>query len=437
MEEAPFGRFHWYMSWCTSGGPFIDGYILGIIALALTPMTDDLGLSPAMQAAIAAASLIGLFFGSLLFGRLTDLIGRRVMYIINLAVFVVASLLLVGAGQGWQVLALRFVLGLAIGADYPIATSLLAEFLPRRQRGTLLAALIGAFWAGYAISFIVGWLMIDVGGLGWRLTLASSAIPAIAVLLLRANAPESPMWLAQRGKRDKAMAIVRERIGARFTLPDPDSDAAGGAASGWREVFRSGYGRRLFFVSLFWACQVCCQYAIFTYQPELLSTLGVENGNLGTVVISLFFIIGVIPGIFLVEPLGRRPVLLATFVGGALALGLLAGLPPLPAALTVVGFGLVGAFNAGGSVLQWVYPNELFPTGIRATAVGIAAAMSRLGAAIGVYAVPFLRGSLGLSGLLWVFAGVCVLGLVVSIPMAPETRGKGIADTSSGDAASA
>src|SRR5699024_5673854 len=121
---------------------------------------------------------------------------------------------------GWQVLLLRFVLGLAVGADYAIATALLAEFLPRRQRGTALATLLGGFWAGYTISFIVGYLMIDVGGLGWRWALASSAVPAIIVLALRANAPESPMWRAQRGRRAEALTIVRERIGPEYTLPE-------------------------------------------------------------------------------------------------------------------------------------------------------------------------------------------------------------------------
>src|SRR5699024_4310711 len=103
MEEAPFNRFHAYMTWCTAGGPLCDGYILGIIALALTPLVDDLGLSTSMTAAVAASSLVGLFFGALVFGRVTDLVGRRTMYIINLVSFIVASVLLLFVVAGWQV----------------------------------------------------------------------------------------------------------------------------------------------------------------------------------------------------------------------------------------------------------------------------------------------------------------------------------------------
>src|SRR5699024_5813994 len=338
MEDAPFTRFHAYMTWCTAGGPLCDGYILGIIALALTPMVDDLGLSTTMTAAVAASSLVGLFFGALIFGRVTDLVGRRTMYIINLVSFVVASVLLLFVVAGWQVLLLRFVLGLAVGADYAIATALLAEFLPRRQRGTALATLLGGFWAGYTISFIIGYVMIDVGGLGWRWAVASSAVPAILVLALRAQAPASPRWLAQRGRRAEARAIVRDRIGPEYTLPEVPPEE--GQRMEWHAIFRSGYGRRLFFIAAFWACQVADQYAVFTFHPRLLDTLGISNENLGTVLISLFFVAGVVPFIFLVGSWGRRPVLLVTFIVGAAILALLGAFPAMPAALIIIGFGL-------------------------------------------------------------------------------------------------
>jgi len=428
MEDAPFTRFHAYMTWCTAGGPLCDGYILGIIALALTPMVDDLGLSTTMTAAVAASSLVGLFFGALIFGRVTDLVGRRTMYIINLVSFVVASVLLLFVVAGWQVLLLRFVLGLAVGADYAIATALLAEFLPRRQRGTALATLLGGFWAGYTISFIIGYVMIDVGGLGWRWALASSAVPAILVLALRAKAPESPMWLAQRGRRAEARAIVRDRIGPEYTLPEVPPEE--GQRMEWHAIFRSGYGRRLFFIAAFWACQVADQYAVFTFQPRLLDTLGISNENLGTVLISLFFVAGVVPFIFLVGSWGRRPVLLVTFIVGAAILALLGAFPAMPAALIIIGFGLFGVCNAGGSVLQWVYPNELFPTGIRATAVGFGAGMSRIGAAAGTYVVPFLFEEGGASVVLWIFSGVALLGFLISLPLAPETKHMRIAESS-------
>jgi putative MFS transporter len=100
-----------------------------------------------------------MLFGGLIFGYLTDLVGRRVMYSADLLVLIVAS-----AAQFWvhdrmSLLVLRFVLGLAVGADYPFAAALLAEFAPRRQRGMLLAAMIGAWWLGYTVSFIAGYAL--------------------------------------------------------------------------------------------------------------------------------------------------------------------------------------------------------------------------------------------------------------------------------------
>lgn len=430
MEEAPFGRFHAYMAWCTAGGPFCDGYILGIITLALPQLSADLHLSTAWTAAIGAISLVGLFVGAAVFGRLTDVIGRRVMYTINLIIFVVASALQLFVATGWQLLALRFLLGIMVGADYPIASALLTEFLPRRRRGEVLASLIAAWWVGYVVSFVVGYLMHVVGGDAWRWTLASSAIPALLILAIRLKAPESPMWLAQRGRREEALAIVHERVGARYTLPEVPPEER--QTVRWREIFRSAYGRRTFFVSGFWFCQVAPLFAIYTFQPQLLRGLGVANPYVGSLVVSVFFLVGVFPCTILVGKWGRRPVLLWGFAVTAVVLVLLGLFPHANPAVIITGFAVFAVFNAGASVLQWVYPNELFPTGVRASAVGFAAAMSRVGAAIGTFLLPVGLATIGVGPTLWIAAALCVAGLAISVPLAPETKQLSIAESSGG-----
>jgi putative MFS transporter len=185
MEDVPLNSFHWKIAFYSAGGPFCDGYILGIIAPALAVLTPQLGLSPLMLSLIGASTLVGIFFGGLILGYVTDLIGRQTMYILDLLTFVVASVLQFFVGEGWQLLVLRLVLGIAIGADYPIATALLTEFTPRRHRGLLLSINLFFWWAGFAVAYIVGFFLVGLGEESWRWMLASSALPAALVLLMR------------------------------------------------------------------------------------------------------------------------------------------------------------------------------------------------------------------------------------------------------------
>src|SRR5580692_1924861 len=242
LDDAPFSAFHRRIALYSCGGPFCDGYILGIIAVALNPISSELGLSAGWQGLIGAASLVGMLFGGLIFGYLTDLVGRRVMYSADLLVLIVAS-----AAQFWvhdrmSLLVLRFVLGLAAGADYPIAAALLAEFAPRRQRGMLLAAMIGAWWLGYTVSFIAGYALGNEG-LSWRWMLASSAIPAALVSILRWGTPESPRWLMSKGRAAEAHALIQRHIGPGYGLQESPA-----AKIAYRSIFRGAYLGRTVFV---------------------------------------------------------------------------------------------------------------------------------------------------------------------------------------------
>lgn len=432
MEEAPFKRFHGYITACTIGGPIVDGYILGIVAIALSQMTTDLSLSAMWQGLIGAGALVGLFIGGIAIGWVADIVGRRMMYTIDLAVFVVASIAHVWVDEPWIILALRIILGIAVGADYPIATTLLAEFIPRRQRGSLMATLTSGWWAGYMLAFTVGYFISGMGEGSWRWALASSAIPAVIILALRLGMPESPVWLANKGRTEEARAIVRKHIGPQYTLPALGADRP---RSDYRRIFMSGYGRRTFFVSAFWFAQVLPTFAIFTFQPEILSGFGVENESLGTMLVSLFFLVGVLPAIWLVQSWGRRPVLLVGFVVPAIALGLLGLVPNAPVWVLFTLFVVFAIFNAGASVVQWIYPNEVFPTDIRATAVGFGTAMSRVGAAAGTFLLPLSLTGLGTGPTMLIASAVCVAGLLVSWPLAPETRGKSLTETSAVESA--
>jgi putative MFS transporter len=430
IDDQELSSFHWKIAAYSAGGPFCDGYILGIIAPALAVLTPQLGLSSLMVSLIGVSALVGIFFGGLILGYVTDLVGRQTMYVIDLSIFVVASVLQFFVGAGWQLLVLRFLLGLAVGADYPIATALLTEFTPRRHRGLLLSINIFFWWAGYAVAYFAGYLMLGLGEDGWRWMLASSAVPSAIVLALRLGTPESPRWLASKGRVDEALAIVKRTFGENADLGDLPPDPP---RTSYANIFRGGYAKRTIFVSAFWMLQVTPLFAIYTFAPTVLETLNLHEGNLaylGSALASLFALAGIVPAMFLVGTIGRRPVLIWPFLITGVALLIMGIAPNSPGWAILALYFVFSFFNAAMSLMYWIYPNELFPTEIRATAMGFATAMSRVGAAVGTFLLPFSLVALGIGPTMIVAAILCFAGFVLSWFMAPETKDLTLEETS-------
>lgn len=200
LDDVPLSAFHLKVTVFTTGGMFCDGYILGMIGIALATWDEQQPHGVLTQGLVGASALVGIFLGALLLGPLTDRLGRRKLYLADLLLFVVGSVLQFFVAEPWQLIVPRLVMGVAIGADYAIGAALLSEFLPRKPRGPLLASLNAVWTVGYVAAFVVGYAIKDTGPDSWRWMLASSAVPAALVLCLRLGTPESPRWLAARGR---------------------------------------------------------------------------------------------------------------------------------------------------------------------------------------------------------------------------------------------
>jgi putative MFS transporter len=431
FDDAPLTLFHWRTTLLAAGGPFCDGYILGIIGIALSILTPQLHLGSVWVGLIGASALIGLFAGGLIGGYVTDRIGRRAMYTLDLAAFVVLSIAQFFVVSAWQLFVARLLIGIAIGADYPIATSYIAEFMPRRARGPMLASLVMWWWIGYVGSFLVGYLLSGSGPQVWRWMLASSAVPSALVLLLRIGMPESPRWLLSVGRVAEARAVVNRYLGADFIIDEATTSPNGPRPAYW-QIFAGGYGRLLAFVSLFWALQTAPSFAIHTLQPQLLTSLHVQSPFLATLVITSLSLVGIVPAsLFLVNTIGRRRLLVSTFVLMALSLAFI-GLAPAPAPwMAVLAFIVFTLAESAGSALQFVYPTELVPTALRGSAVGFATAMSRVGAAISTFLLPIGYSTIGGQQSMLIACGLVLIGLVVAIAWAPETNGMTLQQASS------
>ncbi|WP_064742879.1 MFS transporter [Pseudonocardia spinosispora] len=437
VDEAPVTGFHRKLAASCCGGPLLDGYLLGIVGIALTGITAELRLTTTLEAVVGVAALVGMFFGGLVFGPITDRIGRKTMYTLDLLVLIVGSALSVFVTSAWQLIVLRFVIGIAIAADYPIATALLTEWLPRRRRARMFTSVIIVWYVGTALAYFVGYLITEyLGSAGWRWMLASAAVLAAAVFLLRLGTPESPRWLISAGRDAEACDVIEKALRTRVT---PEQLRAGETSGGERrgditELFRGIYLRRTVFVVVFFTCAIIPLFALLTFGPQLLGSFGLGTGNLinlGTAVINLVFAIGCIPAMLLLESVGRRRTIIWSF--GLMVLPLLAlGVwTHAPAPFVVGFFCLYALFSGGPGILEWGYPNELFPTHIRAAALGVAIALTRFGAAVGTFLVPLSLAAFGVSATMFLGAGVTFVGFVVCLAWAEETRNRTLEEAAS------
>ncbi|MEG0071996.1 MAG: MFS transporter [Raoultibacter sp.] len=429
LDDVAMTPFLRKITFFSSGGSFLDGYVLSLIGVALTQIVPRFNLNSEWSAAIGAAVLLGIFVGTIVGGYLTDLIGRKKMFIIDVVAIGVFSLLSVFCSNPLELVLARFFIGVFIGADYPIATSLIAEFTPKKHRAISMGMVSAAWYLGATVAAGVGYALYGLEN-GWQWMLGSAVVPCVFLLIGRHDIPESPMWLAQKGRTAEAEEITHRVFGDDVEI----EMEAPGEKTKFGKIFKKGYLKRIIFLGIFILCQVVPMYAIYTFGPQIMTAFGLGVGReaiLGESVVSLFFLIGSIPAMFWLTSLGRRPLLIRSLALMAVGLLILGFFPDAPIWVIIAAFGLYAFFSGGPGILQWLYPNELFPTEVRASAVGVAIAISRVGTIIATYATPLFLAAYGIGPTMLVAAGLVIFGLVLSIAMAPETKGKSLIETSS------
>ncbi len=403
----------------TAFGEGLDGYDLGSISVVLPFIVADFGLSSVEQGLVAASTLAGIFFGAPFFGYLTDRYGRRKIFIFDLIAFIA-----IGALQGVitnvvELLVLRLLLGVAIGAEYAIGQTMLAEMSPRKGRGRRLSSLQAAWYGGFLLSVIVAYVLHAVG-VEWQWILATGAIPGLVTLLLRQGLPESPRWLASQGREDEARDIVDEHLGEQY-YEDEDLAEETEDTTSFTALFGPDMWRRTTFASVFFTCLVAPYFAIFTFAPTVFASLGVEDPKTSIIGTNSVAFIGALAGMLVIEKIGRRSLLLTSFYVMVVTLAILGFWGSAPALILLVCFAGFAFFNAISGDLTGVYPAEIFPSELRGTGVGFAAAASRIGATAGTFLLPIGIDHLGIGPSLVIGAVICVAGLVVTHLWAPET----------------
>ncbi|MCU4161828.1 MFS transporter [Acidiphilium sp. AL] len=412
-------------------GVFLDGYDISIISLALLQIGKTFHATPTQIGLVASAILVGNFVGALVFGRLADRLGRRLVFIADVVFFVVFAILSGLSFNVWQLILWRFLIGIGIGGDYALASPIIAEAVPAKRRGRILVLNWGGAWfAGEIAAFAVGYLFLHFGsGDAWRWMLASGALPAIVVLLLRRNLPESARWLLAQGREDEAHAAAGQLGTSLGAMVDFSQRAAVLPSSHALSEIFGKFARNTWYGILNYVFEGAPFYALSVFLPLILTKSGFSKTPsgiaLGNLALQATGIIGLVLIYTWVDTRGRRFVNYLGYGGIVLALLIYELLfrPSLPAIFIL--FILIEiALWLGPASTDNLLLGELWPTRIRGTGAGIGAAAGRLSAIFGTYTMPVLIASFGVKGALILPLVFSAFGIIVTAVIGVETKGK-------------
>ncbi|WP_440712238.1 MFS transporter [Gordonia sp. FQ] len=422
-------RFLWRMILVLVGGTFLDGYILGIIG----PVTGTIEHDDPRYTAIwigleASSAMLGILIGSPVGGWLADRLGRRPILFWDLVLFTAFSALQFFVDGPWQLFLVRLGMGIAVGVEYAVGQPMIAEFAPVHLRGKLLGTTLVAWYFGFMVAFIIGYYL-NAAGVHWRVILGSSTIIAVILVIGRIGLPESPRWLWSRGRTEEAHEIALEYMDTAYQT-DMAKAASDGVVGSFGMLFSPAVWRSTVFMCVFWTCAVAPYFAIATFADNVMGTVGL-TGLLSGVILSVFAWLGVTWTTLVIDRYSRRSLCVPTQWAAAVLLvviGLWAG---APAPIMLVMFLAYSFLNAVYTCLTMIYPAEIFPTEIRALGTGFSAAVSRLGAAGGLFLIPLSLDHLGFTWTMIFAAIVAFVGALVSQILAPETGGKSLSELAS------
>jgi putative MFS transporter len=408
LDRIPFTRKHLKVLTGSGVGWALDAMDVGLISFIIAALTAQWGITKGEAGWIASVGFIGMAIGASVGGLLADRLGRRHVFALTLLVYGIATGASALVGGLVTLLVLRFFVGLGLGAELPVASTYVGEFAPRRIRGRLIV-ILEAFWAvGWTASALIGYFVIPASDAGWRWAFLIGALPAVYAIVVRLRLPESPRWLATRGKLAEADLIVAEFEASAGLAPLPakaadDADEAAsvtavvGSSAGTRIAALFSRELRLRTASLWivWACVNFAYYGAFIWIPSILYADGFDLvKSFGfTLIITLAQLPGYAAAAWLIEVWGRR-VTLSVFLAGSAVSAF--GFGSVSSAGWIIGFGMaLSFFNLGAWGALYAVTPEIYPTSLRGTGSGSAATIGRVAAIVAPLMVPVLLGAGG------------------------------------------
>jgi len=431
LDHARFKRFHLKSVVTTGMGVFTDGYDLSSLGIVLPLALASFGvksLTGLESSLLAASSLVGAALGALIFGGLANR-GRKAFYGLDVLIMALAGLVQAFVPNIPALIAVRFVLGIGVGADYVLSPLIMGEHANVSDRGKSMAVGFGLTWGLGATFAGVLYLLLAAGhvpsDLIWRIVLGFGAVPAAAVIYLRRQMPETARFLARiRGDKDKLHQVIAEVAGTPVAwepmdIADPRSPSE----------YLSQLKGRFFVAALLWFLFDIVAYSGILFGPSLIAKgIGLTAGTFQLVMEFGFVVPGGLVALLLIDRWGRKPLQTLGFLGMAVLLLAFSMYRAQLTALPLAGLFVYGLENlmqqAGpGSVsASGVLGVELAPTKVRAWVQSWTVAAGRLGAALTAFVFPALFQRYGESFAITFLASVALLAAVVTLVGVPETK---------------
>ncbi len=437
MERLPLTSFQRTIFLIIATAWLFDSMDLAMMTFLLAPISKTFSLTMAKAGFLGSASLFGMAFGAALAGLLADRIGRKTVFQYSMILWGSAAILCALSPSYGFLLCMRFILGFGMGAEFPIAQSMVSEFMPAKVRGKYIALLEGFWPLGFILAGVVALLLIPVGG--WRVVFLATGLPAAYVLVIRRKVPEPPRWYEARGRMAEAESTMRyietsvEKAYGK-PLPEPARDGVPdevlkGGFSLW-ELFKEKYRVRTLMVWTLWFFALLGYYGITTWMGKLLVDRGfaITKSIEFVLYMTLFGVPGFFSASYLVEKLGRKPAV----TGYVLLSGVAAYFYGHAVTTTqvIVGGAIMQFFFFGMWSVIYAYTPELFPTRARATGCGTASALGRVGALIGPSVIPLIISSYGVGAVFNLGAISFAIAALNVLLLGPETKGRVLEEVS-------
>ena len=450
LDGLPFTRKLRKLLLGSGVGWALDAMDVGLISFVMAALAVQWSLTPTELSWIGSIGFVGMALGAAFGGLLADKIGRRQVFAATLLIYGLATGAAALSTGIAMLIVLRFIVGLGLGAELPVASTLVSEFAPRRIRGRVVVILEG-FWAvGWIMAAVIGYSVVPASDDGWRWALAIGLVPAAYALVVRFGLPESVRFLESKGRHADAEAVVRDFEAAAGITASADTASAGTAhagtapaetasgsetaaaatpaAAGDESIWSQRLRARTAALWIVWFGINFSYYGAFIWLPSLLVAQGFDLvKSFGyTLIITLAQLPGYAVAAWLIEVWGRRITLAVFLAGSAVSAGLF-GLAGSPATIIAAGMAL-SFFNLGAWGALYAIGPELYPTSTRGSGTGAAAAFGRIASIIAPLLVPILLETGDTPLVFGVFAATFVVAAVAAFTL-PERKGVALENT--------
>jgi len=432
LERLPVTRRLMLLRVIVGIATFFDAYTVLAIAFAMPQLVSEWKLSPTEIGLIISAGYIGQLFGAVIFGSLAEKYGRLKILFFTIMLFVSMDIACLFAWSGAAMMAFRFFQGVGTGGEVPVASAYINEFIGAEKRGRFFLLYEVIFPIGLMFAGMAGFFLVPI--FGWKAMFIVGLVPSVLTIPLRWFMPESPRWLASKGRFAEADAVVKllendaTRHGA--VLREPvislvEYKEAG--RSDWRELFKGIYLKRTLTIWGLWVCVYMVNNGLITWLPTLYKQvfhLPLQTSLAYGWMTSGVGVIASIACALLIDKVGRKPWYSTAFLLATVPLLTLTWLGATTATQVLVLATVTYAILQTIAFSLYLYSAELYPTRLRAVGTGFGSAWLRAGSSIGPMLVGFIVGDFGIRYVFTAFAVVALVGGISTLLFAIETKGR-------------